>query len=217
MACKKTNILKITIPWTSKVFFFALRQINQCSEFTSLVSTFAHETREIAHETSFFVCSRNEFSRNEFFVAAHETSFHETSFFLLLTKRVFTKRVFFCCSRNEFSRNEFFSAAHETIFHETSFYGCSRNEFELVSCSRNEFELVRKSRYSVVLFPIFFSSWTCFLTWNFIVFKMVSRVQITNGSVFFHERDFPIFLRNWIFLNFWTGYFAHQFTVYYPG
>ena len=102
---------------------------------TKRVFLSAHETS--FHETSFLLlltkrvftkrvfccCSRNEFSRNEFFFAAHETSFHETSFFLLLTKRVFTKRVFFCCSRNE---------------------------FELVSCSRNEFELVRKSRYSVV-------------------------------------------------------------------
>ena len=55
---------------------------NMQSEITilvsKLVSTFAHETREIAHETSFFGCSRNECSRNEFFFA-HETSAHETS------------------------------------------------------------------------------------------------------------------------------------------
>ena len=87
---------------------------------SKLVSTFAHETREIADETSFFVCSRNECSRDEFvflltkrvltkraltkrvFLFAHEMSAHETSFFLL------TKRVFFY-SRNEF---ELVSAEH---------------------------------------------------------------------------------------------------------
>ena len=97
----------------------------QCSALTSLVSTFAHETREIAHETSFHECSRNEFSRNEFFAFAHETSFHETSFSL--------------CSRNEFSRNEFLCSAHETSFHETSFLRCSRNEFSRNEFPRNEF------------------------------------------------------------------------------
>ena len=52
---------------------------NMKSEITilvsKLVSTFAHETREIAHETSFSSCSRNECSRNDFFFSAHETFF----------------------------------------------------------------------------------------------------------------------------------------------
>ena len=74
------------------------RAILQCSALTSLVSTFAHETREIAHETSFLLLLTKRVSRNEFFApahetSAHETSAHETSFFALLTKRVLTKRV----------------------------------------------------------------------------------------------------------------------------
>ena len=52
----------------------------QCSEFTSLVSTFAHETREIAHETSFLRLLTKRVSRNEFFAFPHETSGNETSF-----------------------------------------------------------------------------------------------------------------------------------------
>ena len=106
-----------------------IRSRNMQSEVTllviKLVSTFAHETREIAHETSFYECSRNDFSRNEFFFCSrNECSRNE--FFFLLTKRVLTKRVFF--------------KFHETSFHETSFFVCSRNE-----CSRNEFEIVRIS------------------------------------------------------------------------
>ena len=49
---------------------------------SKLVSTFAHETREIAHETSFFRCSRNRVLTKRVFSAAHETSAHETIFFL---------------------------------------------------------------------------------------------------------------------------------------
>ena len=60
---------------------------------SSLVSTFAHETREIAHETSSLPLLTKRVSRNEFLVSAHETSAHETSFSALLTKRVLTKRV----------------------------------------------------------------------------------------------------------------------------
>ena len=70
-----------------------------------LLSTFAHETREIAHKTIFSGRSRNECSRNEFF--------------------------FFCSrkegSQNKCSRNEFFGttyeiSAHETSAHETRFF-----------------------------------------------------------------------------------------------
>ena len=57
---------------------------------TKRVFLFVHQTS--AHETSFFVCSRNEF-------------------FCVLTKRVLTKRVFF-------SAHE--TSAHETSAHETS-------------------------------------------------------------------------------------------------
>ena len=71
------------------VYFF---QNNQCSALTSLVSTFAHETREIAHETSFLLLLTKRVSRNEFFAPAHETSSHETTFFALLAKRVLRKR-----------------------------------------------------------------------------------------------------------------------------
>ena len=69
--------------------------ISQCSSLTSLVSTFAHETRKIAHETSFLLlltkrvfclCSRNECSRNEFLSIPHETR--------VLTKRVQTREQF---------------------------------------------------------------------------------------------------------------------------
>ena len=84
------------------------RYENMQSEITKLVSklvsTFAHETREIAHETSFFRCSRNECSRNEFFRLLTKR---------VLTKQVLTKRVFF--------------VAHETIAHETSAHETSLN------------------------------------------------------------------------------------------
>ena len=119
---------------------------------SKLVSSFAHETREIAHKTSFSSCPRNEF----FFCSRNECSRNECSrneFFALLTRRVFGfahktsahETSFFRCSRNECSRNEFFFAhetsahetsffffAHETIAHETIFGFCSRN-----GCSRN--------------------------------------------------------------------------------
>ena len=81
---------------------------------SKLVSTFA--TREISRETSFFFAHETSAHKMSFFVA-HETSAHETIFFccsrnecsrtsvfVLLTKRVLTKRVFF---------------AHETSAHET--------------------------------------------------------------------------------------------------
>ena len=68
-------------------------QKTQCSALPSLVSTFAHETREVGHETSFLLLLTKRVSRNEFFTPSHETSAHETSFFALLTKRVLTKRV----------------------------------------------------------------------------------------------------------------------------
>ena len=59
------------------------RYENMQSEITKLVSklvsTFAHETREIAHETSFLLLLTKRVSRNEFFASAHETSAHETS------------------------------------------------------------------------------------------------------------------------------------------
>ena len=42
--------------------------------FWKLMSTFAHQTREIAHETSFHECSQN-----EFLAPAHETSFSPCS------------------------------------------------------------------------------------------------------------------------------------------
>ena len=45
---------------------------------SKLVSIFAHETREIAHETSFLLLLTKRVSRNEFFASAHETSAHET-------------------------------------------------------------------------------------------------------------------------------------------
>ena len=80
--------------WQCFLFF---RHYNQYFVLTSLVSklvsTFAHETREIAHETSFLLLLTKRVSRNEFFASAHETSAHETSFWALLTKRVLTKRV----------------------------------------------------------------------------------------------------------------------------
>jgi len=104
--------------------------INLCSALTSLVSTFSHKTREIAHETSFCFCSRNEF---------HETSFLPLLTKWVLTKRVLTKRVFWHCSRNECSRNEFLACAHETSFTKRVFYLCSRNECSRNECSRNEF------------------------------------------------------------------------------
>ena len=62
------------------------------------MSTFAYETRVIAHETIFLLRLTKRVSRNEFFASAHETSAHETSahetsFWALLTKRVLTKRI----------------------------------------------------------------------------------------------------------------------------
>ena len=70
---------------------------NMKSEITifvsKLVSTFAHEIREIAHEASFFLLLMKQVSGKEFVP--------------LLRKRVLTKRVFEHCSRNECSRNEF--------------------------------------------------------------------------------------------------------------
>ena len=46
---------------------------------SKLVGTFAHETPEIAHETSFLLLLTKPVSRNEFFDSAHETGAHETS------------------------------------------------------------------------------------------------------------------------------------------
>ena len=119
--------------------------INLCSALTSLVSTFAHETREIAHETSFLLLLTKRVSRNEFFASAHETSAHETSahetsFLALLTKRVLTKRVltkrvFGLCSRNEFHETSFLSVLTKRVLTKRVFEHCSRNE-----CSRNEFK-----------------------------------------------------------------------------
>ena len=76
MSCKieKKNENHIEHP---ELDFWSLKT-TQCSALTSLVSTFAHETRETAHETSFSPLLTKRVSRNEFFVPAHETSAHET-------------------------------------------------------------------------------------------------------------------------------------------
>ena len=87
---------------------------------TKRVLLFAHDTS--FHETYFFICSRNEFSRNEC-----------------------SRNKFLICWRKEIERNDFFSLltlAHETSAHETSFEHCSRNEWSRNRCSRNEFKLV---------------------------------------------------------------------------
>ena len=65
---------------------------------SKLVSTFAHETREIAHETSFLLLLTKRVSRNEFFASAHETSAHE-----------------------------FLGTAHETSAHETNLNSWAQN------------------------------------------------------------------------------------------
>ena len=74
---------------------------------SKLVSTFDHETPEIATKTDFHECSRNEFSWS-----AYETS--APDFFFSPYE----------CLRNEFSRNEFSSLAHETSVHDTIFNSC---------------------------------------------------------------------------------------------
>ena len=87
--------------WCSRQFFFCSRVESCFYQFmyviypakTYVKTWFAHETREHAHETSFFCCSRVHCSRNEFCIHAHESSAHETSLLFLLTKRVLTKRV----------------------------------------------------------------------------------------------------------------------------
>jgi len=127
--------------------------INQCSALTSLVSTFAHETRETAHETSFLLLLTKRVSRNEFFASAHETSAHETSahetsFLALLTKRVLTKRIFGLCSRNEFHETSFLSVLTKRVLTKRVltkrvFEHCSRNE-----CSRTEFKLVSAEHWN---------------------------------------------------------------------
>ena len=120
----------------------------QCSALTILVSYFAQKTRENAHETNFFICSRNEILWAEFYD--------------LLTNPVFTKQVFWfphemtflICSRNEFLRllTTLNLAKRFLLFaRETSFLCALKNEFSLNECSLNEL-LIRVQIKSNLLF-----------------------------------------------------------------
>ena len=94
---------------TKWVFLLCLR--NEClrNEFLPMLNAY----RTSAHESSFFTCLRNEFSRSEVFCSAHGTSAHETSFYH--------------CSRNECSRNELLTL--EQIKHSIEDYNFYPNFF----------------------------------------------------------------------------------------
>ena len=74
-------------------------QKNLPSEFiillSKLVSAFAYEIREFAHETSFLCMLRKRVLTKQVLTQR------------ALTKRVFTRQLFYYCSRNECSRSEF--------------------------------------------------------------------------------------------------------------